>query len=296
MTAGMRGVVPILAMPFHDDGSIDLESLCREAEWAVRCGVDGLGLARASELPRLSEAERSLVTRAVVEQAAGRAPVVVLATAESSHLAGELARRAEADGASALMVSPPTFEASRAGQERFYRELASATSLPILLQDIPIAPVEPTLAVRLDEEFPGRFGLKAETQPTPVAVERAVAGTKGRMPVLGGAGGLHFYAELIRGAAGTMPGCVMPELFVEVWRLWLAGDAQRARKAFGRIVPFLAVTGHPGLILSYYREALVLRGVFPSAASRAPSAALGPAEKRELRELMDDLDLAPVQG
>ena len=234
------------------------------------------------------------MTRAVVDEAAGRVPVVVLATAESSQLAAELGRRAEADGASALMVSPPTFEANRAGQERFFRELAAATTLPILLQDIPIAPVDPALAVRLDKEYPGRFGLKAETQPTPPAVERAVAGTGGRMPVLGGAGGLHFYAELMRGAVGTMPGCVIPELFVDVWRQWDAGDLEGARRAFYRFVPFLAATGHPGLILAYYREALVRRGVFRSAAGRAPAAELGPAERRELHELLDDLQLAPV--
>jgi 4-hydroxy-tetrahydrodipicolinate synthase len=294
MTAGMRGVVPILAMPFHEDGSIDVESLRHEAEWAIGCGVDGLGLARASEVPRLSEAERSLVTRAVVEQAAGRAPVVVLAAAESAHLAIELALRAESDGASALMVSPPTFEADRPGQERFYRELAAATALPILLQDIPIAPVDAALAMRLDKEHPGRFGLKAETPPTPPAVERAVAATGGRMPVLGGAGGLHFYGELIRGALGTMPGCVIPELFVDVWRLWQAGDADGARCTFSRFALFLATTGHPGLILSYYREALVRRGVFHSAAARSPAAILGAAERRELHELLDDLELAPV--
>jgi 4-hydroxy-tetrahydrodipicolinate synthase len=291
MSAGMRGVVPILAMPFHEDGAVDVEALRRQAAWAIGHGVDGLGLARASELPRLSEAERTLVTRAVVEEAAGRVPVVVLATAESAHHSAELARRAEGDGASALMVSPPTFEADRAGQERFFIELAAATALPILLQDIPIAPVDPALAVRLEERYPGRFGLKAETQPTPQAVARALAATGGRMPVLGGAGGLHFYGELVRGAAGTMPGCVIPELFLAVWRLWLAGDQTAARRAFGRIVPFLATTGHPGQILAYYREALSLRGIFTSTASRAPAASIGPAERRELRELMEDLGL-----
>ncbi len=294
MIAGMRGVVPILAMPFHADGSVDLESLRRETEWAIGCGVDGLGLARASDLPLLSVDERSLVTRAVVDQAAGRVALVVLTAAESVHLAAELGRRAEADGASALMVSPPTFDANRSGQEHFFRELASATALPILLQDIPIAPVDPALAMRLDEEFPGRFGLKVETQPTPPAVERALVATGGRMPVLGGAGGLHFYAELIRGAVGAMPGCVVPELFVDVWRQWEAGNSEGARRAFSRFVPFLAATGHSGLLQSYYREALVQRGVFSSAVARTPAAALGSAERRELHELLDDLQLAPV--
>jgi 2-keto-3-deoxy-L-arabinonate dehydratase len=245
-------------------------------------------------MPRLSEGERDRVTEVVVAQAGGRVPVVVLATAESAHLAAVLAHRAAERGAAAVMVSPPTFELGPGGPTAFYRELAARTSVPIVLQDIPVARVSGSVAAELHREHPGRIALKVEVEPTPLAVADAVAATGGEIPVFGGAGGLRFYSELVRGAVGTMPGCVVPELFVEVWRHWLEGDREAARRAFERFVPFLAVTGAPGLLLAFYRELLVLRGVFSSSAARQPAAELSETDRAELRELVESLELPRV--
>src|SRR5262245_14458819 len=129
-------------MAYLPDGGIDEESLRRQVSWAIGHGVDGLGLALGSEMPRLGEEERSAATRAVVDEAAGRVPVVVHASAQSAPLAAQLARRAEADGASALMAFPPTFDPTGPGVDAFFRELLDATSLPLVLQDIPDARVD----------------------------------------------------------------------------------------------------------------------------------------------------------
>jgi dihydrodipicolinate synthase/N-acetylneuraminate lyase len=279
-------------MPFTEQGAIDEESLRHEVEWAIGAGVHGLGLALASELPRLTLQERSLVTTAVVEQAGGRVPVVVHASAESAELACELARRAEAEGAGALMVHPPTFQVfGLDGTLEFYRRLAAATSLPIFLQDHLTARLETGVIVQLEREFPDRFVLKAEVPPTQVAVMRARRDTDGRMPVFGGSGGTAFYSELIRGAAGTMPGCAVPELFVAVWELFAAGDQDGARRAFARVVPYLTATGAPTLNVAFYRETLALRGIFKSAARRVPAPELTDVDRRELRDLLLDLEI-----
>lgn len=293
----LRGVFPILQMPFTPDGAIDEESLRREAEWAIGTGVHGLGLALASELPRLTVEERSRVTLAVVEQTNGRVPVVVHASAESAEQASELARRAEADGAAALMVHPPTFQVfGHDGTLEFYRRLAGATALPIFLQDHLTARLESTVVVELEREFPDRFVLKAEVPPTPVAVMHARRATDGRLPVFGGSGGLAFYSELIRGSAGTMPGCSVPEFFVAVWEQFEAGDQDGARRAFARVVPYLTATGAPSLNIAFYRETLALRGIFTSPARRVPAPELTDIDRRELRELLHDLGIQVVAG
>jgi dihydrodipicolinate synthase/N-acetylneuraminate lyase len=292
----LRGVIPILAMPFRPDGLIDEEALRHEVDWAIGHGVHGLGLALASEMLRLTEAERARVTALAVEAAGGRVPVVVHASAESSFLASELSRRAEAEGASALMVTPPTFQVG--GAQRmvvFFRELAQATTVPIVLQDVVTARVDMGLTHTLQREFPGRILLKAEVPPTPFAVATAVAATNGQMPVFGGAGGLAFYSELLRGAAGTMPSCMVPEPFVEVWDKYQDGDVEGARLAFARLQPLLVLTTSQVLGLAYYREALVLRGIFESASCRAPSAVLSDLDRRELQVLLDSLELETVR-
>ena len=39
---GMRGVYPILAMPFDEQSRIDVEDLQREVEFAIDAGVKGV--------------------------------------------------------------------------------------------------------------------------------------------------------------------------------------------------------------------------------------------------------------
>lgn len=290
--AQLRGVIPILAMPFTADGEIDEDSLRREVEWAIDCGVAGLALALGSDFPRLSPDERSRVTRLCSGQVGGRVPVVVSTGAESGYFAAELARRAEDDGADALMVLPPVFDDPSAdGIELYYHQVAHASTLPIVVQDTPASTMPWGVITRLAEEYPGRIALKEETPPTVAAVERAVNEFGDQMPVFGGSGGIAFYQEMLRGSAGTMPGCVLPELFVEVSDAFEHGDRELARRRFSRLVPFLAATGMPGRWLAFYREALVLRGVFSSVAARAPQTPLTPHERDELWELLIDLEI-----
>jgi dihydrodipicolinate synthase/N-acetylneuraminate lyase len=73
----MRGLYPILSMPFDGKGRIDVEDLEREVDFAVEAGAHGVGVAMASEIPKLSEAERDLATTTVVERVRGRVKVVI---------------------------------------------------------------------------------------------------------------------------------------------------------------------------------------------------------------------------
>ena len=84
----MRGLFPILAMPFDAHDDIDVEDLQREVDFAIDAGVDGLGIAFGSEVNRLSEDERGLAARTVIAQAAGRVPVVVNTGADGPHRQG----------------------------------------------------------------------------------------------------------------------------------------------------------------------------------------------------------------
>ena len=57
-TETMHGVIPILVTPFTPDGTIDVEILRSVVEFNLNAGVHGLGIALASEVFKLSEAER----------------------------------------------------------------------------------------------------------------------------------------------------------------------------------------------------------------------------------------------
>ncbi|MBK8086457.1 MAG: dihydrodipicolinate synthase family protein [Devosia sp.] len=117
----LHGVVPILLTPFHNDGRLDEESLASLVEFNIAVGVHGLGVALGSEIFKFNEAERAQVTRCVVAAARRRVPIVINTGAAGTDLAIHYSRLAEAAGADALMVIPPTFARQRRGNLRLLR-------------------------------------------------------------------------------------------------------------------------------------------------------------------------------
>src|SRR4051812_23681953 len=105
----IRGVVPILVTPFHPDGSIDEASLHSLIDYNIEAGVHGLGVALGSEVFKFNEAERAQITRATVKAVNGRGPVSINSGAAGTDLAVFYSKAAEAAGADALMVIPPSF-------------------------------------------------------------------------------------------------------------------------------------------------------------------------------------------
>ncbi len=65
----LHGVLPVLHTPFTEDGSIDVEILHREIDWAFDVGADGVVVAMVSEVLRLGYAGR----RKLAELVCGRA-------------------------------------------------------------------------------------------------------------------------------------------------------------------------------------------------------------------------------
>jgi dihydrodipicolinate synthetase family protein len=133
------GIFHILATPFREDGSLDVEGLPRLVESALATGVTGLTiLGIAGEAHRLTDEERRRVVEIVVKETRGRTPVAVGVSASGTHLATAFARMAREHGADALMVAPPTGLKNLDAVAEYYRTVATATRLPLVLQDEPV--------------------------------------------------------------------------------------------------------------------------------------------------------------
>ena len=117
----MQGLFPILATPFDGDDRIDVEDLRREVDFVIENGAHGVGIAFASEVVKLSEAERDVTTRTVVEQAAGRVPIVVNTGAPSTAVTVQYSKRAEELGVDASMVTPPVGVSAEVVKEYYQR-------------------------------------------------------------------------------------------------------------------------------------------------------------------------------
>ena len=81
----MRGVFPILVTPFDQEDRVDEDSLRSVVEYNIGAGVHGFGIAFATEITKLTEAERLQVAEVVIDQTGGRVPVVVNTGAPSTY-------------------------------------------------------------------------------------------------------------------------------------------------------------------------------------------------------------------
>lgn len=270
----LQGVIPILVTPFTEQGELDLESLARLVEFNIASGVHGLGVALGSEVYKLAEEEREAVCRTVVTKAEGRVPVVMHAGASGSNLAAHYARRAAMLGANAVMVPPPAQYATGSWEEHldYYRCVADACDLPIVVQDHAGAPVGADLLARLVETDPRINHCKIETPPTPKRLGQVTEAVGDQMVPLGGAGGNFLIEELRRGSQGTMPSCSIPAAYVAVWDLFQRGELEHANSVFyQRILPFnRSMVGSFALFHYANKELLRRRGVIACSTVRGP--------------------------
>ena len=292
----IQGIVPILVTPFEPDGAIDTKSLASLVEFNIKAGVHGLGVAIGSEVFKLNEAERATVIRCVVETAQGRVPIIINTGASGTDLAVHYSKAAEDAGADAVMVIPPYFMPAGADEiVDYYRRISNAIGIPIVLQDVPQAPISPGLALRLAKECEHVRYIKVETLPvtSKVADMSAMAGEA--LTIFGGAGGSYFIEELRRGSHGTMPFCSQPADFVAVWNLYHQGDEHQARAVFdARIMAVNRLAAQAGDIFYHvHKQLLVRQGVIRTASVRSPTMRIDPVTQGEIDDLLAELVPSP---
>lgn len=130
-----QGVYSVLPTPFRAGGDVDLASLGRVVDLVVSAGVNGVtALGVTGEAAKLNERERTQVIETVVQRVAGRARVVVGASADGLRAAIDFTRDVRALGASAVMVSPPRMaKLNSDAVVAHYKGLADAVDLPIVV-------------------------------------------------------------------------------------------------------------------------------------------------------------------
>ncbi|MEY2566411.1 MAG: 4-hydroxy-tetrahydrodipicolinate synthase [Actinomycetota bacterium] len=131
-------VLTAMVTPFDDEGGLDLDGAAALARWLVDQGNDGLVVAGTTgESPVLTDAERIDLFRAVVE--AVTVPVVAGAGTNDTLHSIEMTKGAEAAGVAAILAVTPYYNRpSQAGIEAHFRAVAAATSLPVMMYDIPV--------------------------------------------------------------------------------------------------------------------------------------------------------------
>lgn len=142
MTRGQsrwRGVMTAIVTPFRPDGEVDHEALAALVRWQVDRGIHGLVPAGTTgEGATLADMEHQTMVRTVVEAAAGKVPVIAGCGSNDTARTVAAARRVEAAGADGLLVVSPYYnKPNRSGMLEHYRAVCEATSLPVVVYNVP---------------------------------------------------------------------------------------------------------------------------------------------------------------
>jgi 4-hydroxy-tetrahydrodipicolinate synthase len=285
-------------MAFHEDFSID-EANARKhlRDVAEVAGVGAITVnGHASEVHACTFDEQQRILGFSVDEIGDRLPVINGVYADGSFQAAEIARMAEREGASALLVFPPN-SMSMGGQLRpemalaHFKTIADATDLPIVLFQYPMGgglgyPFETLL--QLVEQVPTIRAIK-DWSNDPALHERQTR-TLQALPrpvtVLTTHSG-WLLASLATGANGLLSGAgsVLADLQVELFQAVKAGDLNRAQTLNDRYCPVVQAFYAPPFLDMHNRmkECLVLLGRLPKAVVRPPLMKLPAVEIERLR-------------
>lgn len=292
-----RGVWPVAPTVFDAAGNLDLDGQRRCTDFLIDAGSDGICiLANWSEQFALTDAERETVMHAVLDHVAGRVPVIVTTTHFGSAVCAERSRKAQQAGAAMVMVMPPyhgaTIRVAEAAIYDFFRTVAGAVSIPVMIQDAPVSgtPLSPAFLARMAREIPGIRYFKIETPQAAAKLREMLR--LGADVIEGpwdGEEGITLFPDLEAGATGAMTGGGYPDGIATIVGPYLAGRREEAMAAYDRWLPLINYENRQcGL-----QAAKILMeegGVIGSGTVRHPLTPIHPAIRAGLIETARKLD------
>lgn len=197
-----RGTFTVMITPFTAEGAVNIEALKGFVDWQIEQGIHGLiPLGSTGEFLSLSDEEKTLVAQTVIDQAAGRVPVLIGTGAEDTREVVRLSRQAESLGADGVMIIPP-FYCTPTDDEivHHYKTIAEAISLPIMVYNNPATAnvdLKPELVARIAEIDNCLYIKESTLEVTRVRDIIRLCGDK--MTVFGGILGFESFVEGAQG-------------------------------------------------------------------------------------------------
>jgi len=291
--ARLRGVLNALVTPFTNDGeAVDEPALRALVERTTAGGVHGLvPCGSTGEFPSLSQDERRLVLEIVVDQSAGRVPVIAHTGAMTTREAVVLSRHAEQVGVVAIMLVAPYYEPLTLSEvTRYYQEVADAVSLDIMIYNLPTATgvnLSPPEIAKLAAEVPNVRYVK----DTSGDFSQAACLIHDYADVVSTFVGLDtlYLSSLVEGAAGSVLGAanLVPAELASIYDAVEAGDIERATKMWEAVYPLMRFLVSGGYV-SGLKGGLEIMG-WPIGVPRSPVEPLGEPRLSELRGVLSSM-------
>ncbi len=146
-----RGAATALVTPFSG-GEVDIECMRRLVRRQIDSGISALvSTGTTGESPTLTESEIAAITAAVVDETAGRVPVIACVGGNNTAKCIRLAGSAAASGVDAVMAVTPYYNKTTPdGVIRHFTAIADASPVPLIVYNVP-----PRTSVRVTAEMYG---------------------------------------------------------------------------------------------------------------------------------------------
>ncbi len=223
MNTEFKGIFPYLVSPMNADGTVKESSLRRLVEHLIACGVHGLTpLGSTGEFYYLTWEQRREIVRIVVEQTAGRVPVVAGVACSSVYEAQRQTREFEAMGVDGILaVLNVYFPLKQDEIYDYFAAVADSTSLPVVLYNNPkftgfeIALDTLNRLSRIDNVL-----YYKDASSNTGRLFQLTNAVEGRMKIFSASAHVPLFVMMM-GGAGWMagPACVLPKESVRLYEL-----------------------------------------------------------------------------
>ena len=289
----LNGILLPTTTPFGPSGEIDFSSLKTNLDKWSQTGVRGFVLL-GSTGERVHLDEREYLQTIETARAATSDELAFIAGAGQQSVRGTIneIKHAARAGADAVLVITPYFYRPAITQDtliNYYRAVADEAPVPVLLYSMP-----PLTGIKIEAETVGRLsehaniiGVKDSSNDV-AGFSQTVKSCSNGFAVMTGNGTVLLDA-LRAGATGAIlaVGCVVPQVCVEIFRAFNAGDEERATTLQSKLTPLAtAVTTKFGI--GGLKAALDLAG-YRGGSVRAPLRMADAAARAEIQTLLEDL-------
>jgi len=163
----LKGSIPALVTPFHDDRMVNFDKLGELIEFQIENGSAAiLVLGTTGESPTIDDREQIEIVKYTVAKAAGRIHVMVGSGSNDTAKSIKMSQAFEKIGADSLLLITPYYNRTNdSGMIKHFEAIADSVGTPVILYTVPVRTgcnISPSVVKHL-AKHPNIVGLKDAT-------------------------------------------------------------------------------------------------------------------------------------
>ena len=289
-----KGLGIALITPFCKDGSVDEQALVKLITYQLDNGADFLCiLATTGETPSLSVEEKARIKQLVVQTVNHRVPILMGCGGNNTAAVVEELKTGDFQGIDGILsVCPYYNKPSQEGLYQHFKAIAAATSLPVVLYNVPGRTgvnLKAETTVRLARDCKNIVAIK-EASGSLEQVDEIIKNKPDDFDVISGDDALTF-PMISCGAVGVISviGNALPREFSKMIRLEFKGEYEGARKIhhkFTDLFSLLFIDGNPAGVKAMLYEMGMIENVL-----RLPLVPTRISTLQKMSEIMKSLSI-----